>query len=74
MAGLDKADAAFTSRFGKVALYITNAHRLPEGSLEVHCNGQSGSIYLGVFLSDAEYRLFLEQGAEGLEKALEGKQ
>jgi hypothetical protein len=72
--GLDKVDPVFTRRFGKQALYLTNAYGLPEGSGEVLCNGLRGSLYLGLFLADAEYRLFLDEGAKGLEKALESKQ
>lgn len=74
VAGLAKVNAAFARRFGKGALYFTNAYGLPEGSEEVLCNGQRGSLYLGVFLTDTEYRLFLDQGAEGLESALESRQ
>ena len=69
--GLGEVDRAFTRRFGKEALYITNIYGLPDGSEDVTCEGRRGSLYLGTFIADVEYRLFLDQGAEGLESAFE---
>lgn len=71
IAGLGRVDSAFTGRFGKEALYLTNVYGLPDGSEEVTCEGRRGSVYLGAFITDAEYRLFLDRGAEGLESAFE---
>jgi hypothetical protein len=71
IARLDNVDGAFTRRFGKSALYITRPFGLPKGAEEVTCGGQRGSVYLGVFLEEAEYRLLLDHGAERLEAVLE---
>lgn len=71
IARLDNVNGVFVHRFRKNALYITNPFGLPKGVEEVTCGGQRGSVYLGLFLSEAEYRFFLEHGAERLEGALE---
>lgn len=74
VSGLGKINADIARRFGKEALYLTNLYGLPEGASEVSCNGQHGRLYLGIFISGAEYRLFIENGATILESALEDKQ
>lgn len=71
IARLDNVNGAFARRFGKSALYITNPFGLPKGVEEVTCSGQHGSLYEGLFLAEAEYRFFLEHGAERLEAVLE---
>ncbi len=71
ISGLARIDPSFSHRAGKDALYFTDIYGLPAGSERVSCNGQSGGVYLGLFLSRVEYDLFRRRGAEGLEAAFE---
>jgi hypothetical protein len=69
--GLRRVDPNFSRRYGKEALYLANVYGLPVGAEKVSCEDRKGSLYLGIFLAESEYRLFLEGGAEALEAALE---
>ncbi|MBX7136248.1 MAG: suppressor of fused domain protein [Fimbriimonadaceae bacterium] len=71
VSGLDRIDPSFCQRVGKRALYLTDIYGLPAGAERVICDGQSGALYLGLFISRGEYEMFRRDGAEGLEGEFE---
>jgi hypothetical protein len=71
LGGIDLVVPTFATRFGKVALYLTRLYGLPEEFGLVRCGAAVGSVYLGMFLSQAENLYFIQHGADAFENAFQ---
>lgn len=70
IAGIHSVNADFAGRYNKGALYITEVFGFPESFGRVACGAHSGRVYMSFFVSDREYRFFLDKGANEFEKVL----
>jgi hypothetical protein len=60
------------ARFSKkVALYITLPFGMPKEFGEVSCGEEVGRVFVGFFITRAEFELFCDKGARVLERTLE---
>ncbi len=71
--GVGAVTPAFAQQFAKTALYFTNPFGLPPGAADVYADGERGSLYLALFISEPEYQAFLREGAEGFERILQSR-
>jgi hypothetical protein len=61
----------FVSTFSKTALYFTRPYNVPQDFAAVSLGNEVGGMLCGIFITDEENRLFMDQGAERLETHLE---
>jgi hypothetical protein len=74
VSGLGTINPDFAKMYNKEALYITNPSAFPEVLSHVRCNGATGDILMGLFLSKSEYAYFEQHGADKLEELLDMKE
>ena len=69
----DDIEPDFAKKFGKTAIYFTNPFGLPSEFSIVKNNSDTGRIYMGVFITPAEFEYFSDRGAAEFESLLERK-
>jgi hypothetical protein len=69
--GVAAIDRSFAERFQKAAIYYSRPIDLPPWGDRVVCGSETGSIYLGIFISAAEDAYFRAKGADALEDVLQ---
>lgn len=76
IAGTEKISSKFVAETGKDSIYIAKPMPFPESfsTLDLPENGGTPKVYLGIFVSSPEYKLFCESGAEKFEEYLEFNQ
>jgi Suppressor of fused protein (SUFU) len=69
--GVANLDPGFAEQYGKTGLYLTNATGFPPGFAELPSpDGETGQVFQGLFVSDAEQSLIRDYGGEEFERRL----
>lgn len=71
--GIRSIHPQFALKSQKAALYLTNPFGMPIGFETVSCGSETGRIYLGFLLSEAEMQYFSQNGADAFESLIESK-
>lgn len=69
VAGVDTLRPEFAEHYDKVAIYYTLADGFDEGFGEVECDGETGRVYQGIFISAGELDCVRRQGPDAFEAA-----
>jgi len=73
VSGIEKVFPGFASAFGKSAFYLTDPYDFPPPFAAPHCEMQDVRIYLGVFITDAEFEIINRNGINFLEEMFESQ-
>ena len=68
VAGVDLLNPEFAEYYDKVAIYYTLAGGRDDGFNEVQCEGETGKVYQGIFISAAELDLVRRKGPDAFEE------
>jgi hypothetical protein len=71
--GVSSLNADFAARTGKAALYLGNAHGVPDGFPAITCEDEICYMYTMAFISENEHNFFVEHGADALEDLFDSK-
>ncbi len=67
VAGVDSLKPDFAEHYDKVAIYYNLADGFDKGFGKVECDGETGLVYQGIFISAAELDLLRRKGPDSFE-------
>ena len=67
VAGVDSLNPDFAEHYNKVAIYYNLADGFDEGFGKVECEGETGRVYQGIFISWAELDFLRRKGPDAFE-------
>ncbi len=69
VAGVDSLRPDFAEHYGKVAIYYDRADGFDKGFGEVTCGAETGQVFQGVFIAEAELDYLRRKGPDAFAKA-----
>jgi hypothetical protein len=68
VAGVDSLNPDFSERYNKVAIYYNLADGFDKGFGELECEGETGTVYQGIFISWAELDFLRRKGPDAFDE------
>ena len=68
VAGVDSLNPDFAEHYNKAAIYYSAADGFDKGFGQVECNGETGLVYQGVFISAAELEYLKRKGPDAFDE------
>jgi hypothetical protein len=65
---VDSLKPDFAEEYDKAAIYYTRANGFEEGFGKLECEGETGEVYQGIFISAAELDFLRRQGPDAFEE------